>query len=108
MKFSITTLLLLMSLACVIAQEDAPFQIEGYVDAYYARFSDETDDFQKFTTVSPYDNRISLNVAQIGLHYNQNNVRSNVVFHFGDIMKATWSSAFFTCARGQYRNSSYK
>lgn len=79
----------------ILAQEeDSPLEIEAYADAYYAYFSDETEGFQKFTTVSPYNNQISLNVAQIGLHYTQTNFRSNVVFHYGDIMKATWSSVF--------------
>lgn len=71
-------------------------RISGYVDAYYGFFTDSLgpNALQQVTTVSPRDQRIGLNVAQIGLHYEAEKIRGNVIFHHGDIIQATWSSEF--------------
>lgn len=79
-------------------QEDssAQIRISGYVDAYYSYFSDSlgANALQQFTTVSPRSGRFGLNVAQIGAHYRDENIRGNVVLHYGDIAQATWTEEF--------------
>ncbi len=70
--------------------------ISTYVDAYYARFSDTrtVGALQEVQTVSARDNQFSLNIAQIGLHYENPWLRGNVTIHHGDIALATWSGRF--------------
>jgi hypothetical protein len=68
----------------------------GLRDAYYARFNDERglNALQQYTTVSPRDNVIGLNIGAIGLHLKGENFRVNTVFHAGDIPAAIWSTDF--------------
>lgn len=70
--------------------------LSGYVDAYYGYFTDSlgANALQQYTTVSARDQRIGLNVAQIGAHYRSDKVRGNVTIHYGDIAQATWSGTF--------------
>ena len=71
------------------------FSITGYVDAYYAYYTDSVGpkNFQKFPTVSPRSNTPSLNTAQLTLQYNADKIRGMAAFHFGDIAAATWAPA---------------
>lgn len=70
--------------------------VSGSVDAYYGYYTHELEAnvFQPYTTVSPRSERFGLNIAQIGVHYNSEKVRSNFTLHYGDIPQATWSSEF--------------
>jgi hypothetical protein len=70
--------------------------LSAYADAYYARFNDERglNALQQYTTVSPRDNVIGLNIGAIGLHLKGENFRVNTVFHAGDIPAAIWSTDF--------------
>ncbi len=72
------------------------FKISGYVDAYYAYYTDSvgTGNYQKFPSVSPRSNQFGLNTAQIGLQYDAEKIRGIITLHFGDIAKSTWSSTF--------------
>jgi len=71
------------------------FSITGYLDAYYAYYSDSVGpgNFQKFPTASPRSNNPSLNVAQVSFQYAAEKVRGMATFHFGDIPAATWAGA---------------
>ncbi|MCW3123448.1 MAG: hypothetical protein JWQ38_2940 [Flavipsychrobacter sp.] len=73
------------------------FSVTGYVDAYYAYYTDSVGpgNFQKFPSVSPRSNAPSLNTAQIAVQYTSDKVRGTAVLHFGDIAAATWSPAPF-------------
>ena len=70
------------------------FRISGYVDAYYAYYTDSvgTGNFQKFPSVSPRSNQFGLNTAQLSFQYDAKKVRGVVTLHFGDIAKSAWST----------------
>ncbi|MFI5196135.1 MAG: outer membrane beta-barrel protein [Chitinophagales bacterium] len=88
---------LLLSLQSKAQKVDtiSTFSITGYLDAYYAYYSDSVGpgNFQKFPTVSPRSNNPSLNIAQLSFQYNAEKIRGAAVFHFGDIAAATWAPA---------------
>ncbi|MFA0964997.1 outer membrane beta-barrel protein [Roseivirga sp. BDSF3-8] len=97
MRFSLLALIAILLPMATYAQEDSiRLHIKGYIDTYYATFSDSAgpDVLQPYTTVSPRDKRIGLNVAQLGVHYADPKVRANLTLHFGDIAEATWSETF--------------
>jgi hypothetical protein len=72
------------------------FSWSGYVDAYYAYYTDSagTGNYQKFPSISPRSNQFGLNTAQITFQYDAEKVRGLATFHYGDIPRATWSSTF--------------
>jgi len=71
------------------------FTISGYVDAYYAHYTDDSaGKFQKFPTVSPRNDQLGLNTAQLMFDYKSDKVRGTAAFHFGDIPSATWSPTY--------------
>ncbi len=55
----------------------------GYVDAYYAYYSDSIDihDYQKFATISPRSNQFGLNVAMLTAKYSSKDVRGVFTLH---------------------------
>ena len=71
------------------------FSITGYVDGYYAYYSDSVGPgkIQKFGSTSPRSNSPSLNIAQLTMQYNADKIRGTVALHFGDIPAATWAPA---------------
>ena len=71
------------------------FSITGYVDGYYAYYSDSVGPgkIQKFGSTSPRSNSPSLNIAQLTMQYNGDKIRGTVALHFGDIPAATWAPA---------------
>lgn len=73
----------------------ATFSVTGYIDAYYAYYTDSAGPggFQKFSSTSPISNSPSLNTAQIAVHYTSNKIRCTAVLHAGDISSATWAPA---------------
>lgn len=70
--------------------------ISGYVDAYYASYSDSVgiSNYQKFPSVSPRSNQFGINTAQLTAQYDAEKVRGVFTIHFGDIAKSVWSSAY--------------
>ncbi len=76
----------------------ANFSITGYIDAYYAYYTDSVGpgNFQKFPSTSPRNNAPSLNTAQLAVQYTADKIRAMAVFHFGDIASATWAPAPYT------------
>ena len=98
LKFSLILLLSTVSVkAFGQSQKQAPaLTISGYVDAYYAYFTDSLppNALQAYTTVSPRNERIGLNMAQLSLIYNSEKLRSTLTLHAGDIAEATWSDEF--------------
>lgn len=70
--------------------------LSSYVDTYFAGYDNDLgqQDFQPFITVGARDNTFGLNVAQLGLKYEQDKVRGTVILHYGDIPQATWSTEF--------------
>jgi len=77
-------------------KDSAVIHISGYVDAYYAYYTDSvgTNNYQKFPSISPRSNQFGLNVAMISAKYSTDNVRGVFTFHFGDIPRSAWSTNY--------------
>ena len=74
----------------------ASIEITGYVDTYYALYSDSIplDSYQKFPTVSPRNNQFGLNIAQVSARYQSNRFRGVMTLFMGDIPNSSWSPRF--------------
>ncbi|MGZ4060305.1 MAG: outer membrane beta-barrel protein [Bacteroidia bacterium] len=76
---------------------EAPkIKISGYVDAYYAYYTDSvgTNNYQKFPDISPKSNQFGLNIVQITAQYSSEKVRAVGTLHYGDIASSAWSPVF--------------
>lgn len=72
-------------------EEKSPLRLEGYVDVYYAQYSDtETDDVELFQPLDPRSNSFGLNTFQISMQYNVHRLRATARLHFGDLANAGW------------------
>jgi hypothetical protein len=72
----------------------AEFKFSAYVDAYYARYSDQSiglGKYEQFGAISPVSNQFGLNIAQLSAQYTHNNVRSIFTIHYGDLPTCAWS-----------------
>ena len=74
----------------------AKIKISGYIDAYYAHYTDSvgTGNYQKFPSISSRSNQFGLNTAQVTFQYDADKIRGVVTLHYGDIAKSAWSSTF--------------
>jgi hypothetical protein len=99
----LNTVVCLLFVANTVTAQDtlSRLSISGYADAYYAYYTDSVGpgNFQKFPTVSPRSNSIGLNVALLDCKYETKNVRVHVAFHYGDLVKSSWSPALNNIAR---------
>ena len=68
----------------------------GYVDAYYAYYTDSVGDgnFQKWPSISPRSNQFGLNTAMITAQYDGEKVRGIITLHYGDIARSAWSPTY--------------
>ncbi len=90
---------LLLCSSIVFAQDTsqhAEFSFSAYVDAYIATYSDSlgTNDYQKYTTISPRSNQFGLNVAMFTAKYSSKDIRGVATIHFGDIPRSSWSGNY--------------
>lgn len=71
-------------------------ELSGYVSSYYAHYSDEKENggFVQFPTMSPRNDQFGLNIAQIGMQYQDQNFRGNITLHYGDIPESNWPKPF--------------
>ena len=53
------------------------FKVSGYIDAYYAHFTDSvgTGNYQKFPSISPRSDEFGLNTAQLSFQYDAERFR---------------------------------
>jgi hypothetical protein len=74
----------------------AGFTYSGYVDVYYAYYTDSvgTGNYQKFPSVSPRSNQFGLNTAQLTFQYDGTRLRGLATLHYGDIARSSWPSEF--------------
>ncbi|HET6991341.1 MAG TPA: outer membrane beta-barrel protein, partial [Bacteroidia bacterium] len=74
----------------------AALKFSGYVDAYYAYYTDSvgTGNYQQFPSISPRSNAFGLNTAMLTAQYDGEKVRGVVTLHYGDIARCAWSSTF--------------
>lgn len=72
---------------------NAGFKISGYIDAYYAHYSDRLPlgEFQKFPTSAPISNTFGLNMAMVQFQYQNENLNGIISLHTGDIARSAWS-----------------
>ena len=68
-------------------------QINGYLDIYYAYYSDSTNanGYSKFPTIAPRNNQIGLNILQLSVKYNSNLFHGTITIFGGDCPKSSWS-----------------
>lgn len=78
------------------AVKKSPFTISGYVDAYYAYYTDslKSGSYQKFPAISPRSNSFGINIFQLSGYYEADKVRSTATLHFGDLPDAAWSPVY--------------
>ncbi len=74
----------------------AAFKLSGYVDAYYALYSDSVgnNNYQQFPDICPKSNVFGINVAQLTGQYTSKRARAVATFHFGDTPTSAWSPVF--------------
>ena len=79
----------------IATKDTAKVVFSGYVDAYYASYTDSVGDgnFQRFPTVSPRS-EFGLNVAMISAQYDGNKFRGMVALQYGDIALSSWSPTY--------------
>lgn len=97
-RYIVCFLLIVLSDSALAQTKDstAKFSISGYVDVYYATYTDSVGPgkYQKFPTISPRSNEFGLNTFQVNMQYDADKVRAMAVVHYGDIARATWPSNF--------------
>lgn len=71
-------------------------EISGYVSTYYGHYSDDTEinGFVQFPTMAARNKQFGLNVAQIGMKYQDATFRGNITLHYGDIAESNWPKPF--------------
>jgi hypothetical protein len=76
--------------------ENPKLTISGYLSAYIAHYDDEITkgEFVQFPTICPRNDQFGLNMAMISMEYRSRNLRSNLVFHYGDIPASSWPAEF--------------
>ncbi len=81
-----------------ILQNDAvpKFKIGGYIDVYYARYTDSAGHGQpqKFGAIAPYSNNFGLNIAQLTGQYNAERLRATFTLQYGDLPTVAWSPVY--------------
>ena len=72
------------------------FKVSGYMDAYYARYTDNigVGKYQQFADVAPKNNELGLNIVQLTGQYNGTNARAVVTLHYGDLPSSAWSPTY--------------
>lgn len=75
-------------------QESLKF--EGYIDTYYAWYSDSmgVDQLQKFPTSAPKHNQFGLNMVMVSAKYQHDKTRGMIALHYGDIASSAWSPVY--------------
>lgn len=75
------------------SSEMGKLQLSGYIDAYFAFYSDElaTGTYQKFPTSAPRSHNFGLNILQLSSSYADEHVRGVFTLHYGEIPESAWS-----------------
>lgn len=91
----ITFLLFSLSKNSDAQNDSARIQLSGYVDGYYAHYTDivSIGNYQKFPSVCPREG-FGLNTAMITGSYDAEKVRGIVSVQFGDIARSAWSGTY--------------
>jgi len=68
------------------------FTIEGYLDAYYAQFSDKEKqgEFAEYAMSSPKHNQVGINTIQLAAVYRDTGLRGNFTMQYGDVVDTVY------------------
>lgn len=68
------------------------FMIEGYLDAYYAQFSDKNTNgaLSNYAMSAPKHNQTGINTAQLAAICSDTNLRGNITLQIGDLPNAAY------------------
>ncbi|MEP7265433.1 MAG: outer membrane beta-barrel protein [Bacteroidota bacterium] len=71
-------------------------KITGYIDAYYAYYSDSVgvNNYQKIPDISPKSNVFGINTFQITAQYSGDKIRAVGTLHYGDVAASAWSPIY--------------
>jgi LysM repeat protein len=71
---------------------DKAFTIDGYLDAYYAQFSDRENqgDLTEYAMSAPRHNQTGINTIQLSGIYRDTGLRGNITLQYGDIVDAVY------------------
>lgn len=71
-------------------------KIGGYVSSYFSSNDDDNlyNGFVLFPTLEPRKDQFSLNMALISLAYKNQNMRGNIILHYGDVPESSWPRTF--------------
>jgi LysM repeat protein len=75
---------------------DKAFTLEGYLDAYYALFSDAKNkgDLSEYAMSAPKHGQTNINNIQLAAIYNDTNLRGNITLQYGDLPNAVYPTDF--------------
>ncbi len=70
--------------------------IGGYISSYFSLNDDDNlpNGFVQFPTLEPRKNQFSLNMALISMNYKSQNMRGNIILHYGDVPESSWPQTF--------------
>lgn len=73
-----------------LSKGDKAFTIEGYLDAYYALFSDKNNqgEWAEYAMSAPKHNQTGINTIQLSAIYKDTGLRGNITLQYGDIVEA--------------------
>ncbi|MEO6305465.1 MAG: outer membrane beta-barrel protein [Bacteroidia bacterium] len=71
-------------------------QIGGYISSYFSTNDDDNlpGGFVQFPTLEPRKDQFSLNMALISMSYKSQNIRGNIILHYGDVPESSWPRTF--------------
>ncbi|MCX6352484.1 MAG: outer membrane beta-barrel protein [Bacteroidetes bacterium] len=98
LKSAFLFVVILFSTKSFAEQKDsAQLKITGYVDAYYAYYTDSVavGGYQQFPTVSPKSNHFGINALCVNFCYDGEKVRAMAGLHYGDIARSSWGTSTF-------------
>ncbi len=75
-----------------LSKGDKAFTIEGYLDAYYAQFSDRENqgELADYAMSAPKHNQTGINTIQLSAIYRDTGLRGNITLQYGDIVDAVY------------------
>lgn len=96
--YSLSVLPFFSVVNCFSQSQDSSAKVvfSGYVDAYYAFYTDSVgiNNYQKFPSIDARSNNFGLNTAMISAQYDAEKIRAIITLHYGDIARSAWSPVF--------------
>lgn len=79
-----------------ISNKSKAFTIEGYLDAYYAQYSDKNQqgELASYAISAPKHNQTGINTAQFAAIYSDTTLRGNITVQYGDLVNAVYPTDY--------------